>query len=508
MFFGSLPLDECEGAILAHGVGTLKKGTALQKHHLVNLPVTHLSVAKLEAGDVGENEAAEFIAAQITGQGVRAQKAHTGRVNLFATQDGLLVFDKSKAHALNEIDESITLATLPAFRPVKKGEMLATIKIIPYGLPRELLSQISASPFEVKQFTRKNIALIQTTRAGLLPKVLDKTQKVTKARLAEFGASITQSLRVEHDTDALKHAIATLNPYDLLIIFGASAIADRGDVIPLALTNAGGEVHQLGMPVDPGNLIMLGKLAGIPVIGAPSCARSSSENGFDWVLHRLLAGLEVTPKDIRRMGVGGLISEIETRPQPRAYPLIAGLILAAGLGTRMQAQSKMLVELKGKPLLSHVVENAQNSALATLTVVTGHEAELVKNTLSQNIKTAHNHDYKQGLASSIACGITALEEADAALILLGDMPLISTATINALIEKYSNPQDIIVPRFKGQIGNPIVWGKAYFAALKTLEGDKGAKILLSRYNNFVQYVEIESDEILRDFDEKKDLERL
>ncbi len=182
MFFGSLPLNECEGAILAHGVGTLKKGTLLQSHHLADLEVTHLSVAKLEEGDIGENEAAEFIAAKITGQGVWAQKAHTGRVNLFAMQDGLLVFDKSKAHDLNEIDESITLATLPAFRPVKKGEMLATIKIIPYGLPRQLLSHIVASPFEIKPFVRKNIAFIQTTRASLLPKVLDKTQKVTQAQ--------------------------------------------------------------------------------------------------------------------------------------------------------------------------------------------------------------------------------------------------------------------------------------------------------------------------------------
>ena len=71
------------------------------------------------------------------------------------------------------------------------------------------------------------------------------------------------------------------------------------------------------MPVDPGNLLLLGELGGRPVLGAPGCARSPKENGFDWVLHRLLAGIPVTAADIRRMGTGGLLMEIVSRPQPR-----------------------------------------------------------------------------------------------------------------------------------------------------------------------------------------------
>ncbi len=106
----------------------------------------------------------------------------------------------------------------------------------------------------------------------------------------------------------------------MVIVFGASALCDFDDVIPAAIRAAGGEVLRAGMPVDPGNLLVLGRLGETPVIGAPGCARSPKENGFDWVLDRLIAGLDVTSDDIAGMGVGGLLMEIPTRPQPREMP--------------------------------------------------------------------------------------------------------------------------------------------------------------------------------------------
>src|SRR6185312_1680468 len=142
--------------------------------------------------------------------------------------------------------------------------------------------------------------------------------------------------RVPHDEAVLSKAIAEMLDLgaELVIVFGASAIADRRDVIPAALTGAGGVVQHFGMPVDPGNLLLIGKARGVPVLGAPGCARSPVENGFDWVLMRLLAGLRVARSDLAGMGVGGLLMEIVTRPQPRLSPStdsnnnIAAVILA------------------------------------------------------------------------------------------------------------------------------------------------------------------------------------
>ena len=123
------------------------------------------------------------------------------------------------------------------------------------------------------------------------------------------------------------------------------------------------------MPVDPGNLLILGELDGKPVIGAPGCARSPKENGFDWVLARLMAGIAVTPSDISGMGVGGLLMEIPSRPQPRAPELLArsnsivAILLAAGRSSRM-GSNKLFATFDGVPLLRHSAETALASEAA------------------------------------------------------------------------------------------------------------------------------------------------
>ena len=141
------------------------------------------------------------------------------------------------------------------------------------------------------------------------------------------------------------------------------------------------------MPVDPGNLLVLGELGGTPVLGAPGCARSPKENGFDWVLQRMLAGIEVTPQDVSGMGVGGLLMEIVSRPQPREGVVetgskkVAALVLAAGQGRRMGGPNKLLSTVNGKPLVRIAAEAALKSKAASVTVVTGHRKDDVETTL-------------------------------------------------------------------------------------------------------------------------------
>ncbi|TIM20530.1 MAG: 4-diphosphocytidyl-2C-methyl-D-erythritol kinase, partial [Mesorhizobium sp.] len=98
------------------------------------------------------------------------------------------------------------------------------------------------------------------------------------------GGRLTAERRTPHDVGAVADAAGSLaRDNDIVVIFGASAMSDFGDVIPAAIEQAGGTVIRAGMPVDPGNLLVLGALAGKRVIGAPGCARSPKENGFDWV---------------------------------------------------------------------------------------------------------------------------------------------------------------------------------------------------------------------------------
>ncbi|MDB5649065.1 MAG: cytidylyltransferase family protein [Hyphomicrobiales bacterium] len=329
MKFGPVQLEMAEGGILAHSVKrdglVLKKGTVLTHEHVTALRYAGLGdvvVAQLEQGDIGEDHAAAMLADAIAGEQVRVDPAFTGRANLFATCAGVLVVEPSLVDAVNAVDEQVTLATLPPFCTVVEGEMIATVKVIPFAVPQRIVEAAIASAhgerLRVAAFAPLRLGIVSTLLPGLKPSTVDKTLRVMRERIAPARASIARELRVPHETTALVAALEEIQvEADLIIVFGASAITDRRDVIPAALTAAGGRIEHFGMPVDPGNLLLIGELGGKPVLGAPGCARSPKENGFDWVLHRMLARLPVRSADIRRMGSGGLLMEIVSRPQPR-----------------------------------------------------------------------------------------------------------------------------------------------------------------------------------------------
>jgi molybdenum cofactor cytidylyltransferase len=327
--FGVTPVSEALGAVLAHGVRTesvsLKKGARLDSATIAALRaagIVSVVAARLEPCDVGEDEAATILAGQIAGANLRRDAAFTGRVNMFSEVAGLLVVDAAVIAAVNGVDEAITVATLTAHRRVAAGDMVATVKIIPFAAERAKLDEaMGAAPkpcVAVAQFRPMKVGVVSTLLPGLKPSIVTKTLQILEGRLAPAGATIASEKRVAHETAALSEAIqSALRGADLLIVFGASAISDRRDVIPAAIEAAGGKITRFGMPVDPGNLLLLGEIDGATVIGAPGCARSPKENGFDWVLERALAGVPMSGDDIRALGVGGLLMEIATRPQPR-----------------------------------------------------------------------------------------------------------------------------------------------------------------------------------------------
>jgi len=327
--FGLVPVEEAGGAISAHGVRAgetrLRKGQrigAAEQAALSAAGVTSLVAAALEAGDVPEDEAAERLARAISGRGLRRDPPFTGRVNLFTQSAGLLIVDKARIDAINHIDDAITLATLPEYHAVAEGDMAATVKIIPFAAPSAALDAACAAAgpgaVSVAPYRPLRVGVVSTLLPGLKTSVVLKTLGVLEARLAPARAPLVEERRTPHAHKPLAEALAEMGTRcDLLIVFGASAITDRRDVIPAAIEQAGGRIEHFGMPVDPGNLLLIGDLAGVPVIGAPGCARSPKENGFDWVLGRLLADVPITRADIQGMGVGGLLMEIETRPQPR-----------------------------------------------------------------------------------------------------------------------------------------------------------------------------------------------
>lgn len=523
MKFGPVAPDDAMGGVTVHAIRqngmVLKKGTVIGADEVAALKraaISEIVVARLDAGDVSEDEAAGSIAAAVAGDGVTVERAFTGRANLFAAQAGVLMVDRAAVDRINRVDEAITFATLAAFKPVVAGEMIATVKIIPFGLESKLCDAavIAAKTgrMRVAPFRIKKVGVVSTILPGLAPKVIDKTLKVTAERLALAGASIVADRRTAHEEDALAPAISELLALgaELVLVFGASAIADRRDVIPMAIEHIGGTVEHFGMPVDPGNLMLLGHVKNVPILGAPGCARSPKENGFDWVLVRLLAGLKVSRDDVTGMGVGGLLMEIVTRPQPRV-PLevdggrnVAAVILAAGRSTRMGGPNKLLAELNGKKLVRIVAEQALASQASSVIVVTGHQSADVADALKGlDVRLVSNPQFAEGLATSVKAGIAAVPaSADGAVVCLGDMPLIDAKLIDRLIENFANDRGslIVVPVAGGRRGNPVLWSRRFFPELMTLDGDIGARHLIALHAEVVAEVEVDGNSAFLDID--------
>jgi molybdenum cofactor cytidylyltransferase len=523
MKFGAVPIEEAEGGVAVHSIRkgdlVLKKGTLIGRAEIEALRAAGIGevvVARTEPGDVSEDAAAAAIAAAVAGPGVRVDRAFTGRANLFADAAGVLVVDKEAIDRLNRIDESITFATLPAYKPVVAGEMIATVKIIPFAVaaaPRDAAVTLArAAPLiRIAPYRIRKIGVVSTLLPGLASKVIEKTLKVTKDRLAPAGALIVAERRVAHEQGALARAIAEVleEGAELVIVFGASAIADRRDVIPAAVEAIGGRIEHLGMPVDPGNLLLVAAADGRPLLGAPGCARSPKENGFDWVLMRLLAGLEVSREAITGMGVGGLLMEIVTRPQPREEPAadgrrVAAIVLAAGRSTRMGGPNKLLAEIGRRPLVRIAVEEALASRAKPVIVVTGHQREEVENALSGlSVRVVHNPDFAQGLGGSLKAGIAAVPaDRDGAIVCLGDMPQVNAGLIDRLIAAFDPDRGalVVVPTFEGKRGNPVLWSRRFFPDLMGIDGDVGARHLIGSYGEAVVEVPVYGKAALVDID--------
>lgn len=530
MKFGNLAVEECAGAILAHGLrvdrGVFKKGRLLDAKDVAALRDAGygtVMVARLEADDVAENQAAAALAAALAGDGVRVGQSFTGRCNLFARHGGLLLADADRLDAMNRVDEAMTVATLAAHTRVSEGQLLATIKIIPFAVPSDRLDHAESilasagAAVGVAAFRPMDVALLQTRLPGTRQGILDKTTTVIRQRLEALGSRLRWEKRCEHNQQALTRTLneMLLAEPQMLLIAGASAIVDRRDVVPAAIVGIGGRLDHFGMPVDPGNLLLLAHRDSTPMLGLPGCARSPKFNGFDQVLERLLAGVTVASPDIMGMGVGGLLKETRERAQPRSgaspalestprAPRIAALVLAAGQSRRMGARNKLLANVDGVPMVARAVDAAMAGVNAGVYVVTGHEHQQVAGALAgRDVHVVHNPRYADGLSTSLARGLAALgPEVDGALVCLGDMPRVTTAHIEKLVEAFDplEGRAICVPLWDGKRGHPVLWARRFFSEMADIKGDVGARHLLGEYAELVSEIPVADDGVLLDVD--------
>jgi molybdenum cofactor cytidylyltransferase len=512
MRFGPVPLVAAEGAILAHslsiGARKLRKGRLLGPADLAALAeagIAEVMVARLEPGDLDEDDAATRIAAALAPEpaalGLTVAAPFTGRVNLFAAAAGVLRVDAAAVTALNRVDAAITLATLPDWARVQPRQMVATVKIIPYAVAgravERAIAALPAGALAVRAFRPARVSLILTRTPGMKERLLEKGAEAVGNRLAALGLTQAEVATVEHRPSAVARAVERAGG-DMVLMLSASATSDAADTCPAGLVAAGGTLARFGMPVDPGNLLFIGAHRGRPVVGLPGCARSPALNGADWVLERLAAGLAVGDAEIAAMGVGGLLKEIPARGQPRAAPgpepqgrpRVEAVVLAAGAARRMAGRDKLLEPVDGAPVLRRVAERALASQADRVVVVLPPGAEARRAALAGlDLAVVEAADWAEGMAASLRAGIAALSErAQAAVVLLADMPEIGPAHIDRLIAAFDPGEGREICRARsedGRPGHPVLFGRRFFESLRGLTGDCGAREIVAEAAEFV-----------------------
>jgi len=530
MEFGPVPTQDAAGAILAHAVrtkiGRISKGQRLDQRHLQEIADAGLStitVARLAPDDLDENAAAAAIAASLASQSLRAGHAGNGRCNLYAREAGLVMVQADAVTTANLINEALTVATLTPGANVARDQLVATIKVITFGVARRDADAVARAVHGVVQvapFEARTAALIQTRLPHTTETLLEKTARSTRTRLSRVNARLEAESIVDHTVTELAEALGKIpKNVDLITIIGASAIADRRDVVPAAIQSVGGTVIHFGLPIDPGNLTLLGEIEGVAVVAMPGSARSPREQGSDWLLEQLAAGVPIDAKAIATLGVGGLLKEIRSRPMPREAlestkapdrAIVDAILLAAGQSSRMGDRNKLLEPIDGVPMVRRIAEQALSARIRRLIVITGHQAAEIRETLADlDVSFVHNPLFETGMASSVVRGIQGIAEpspqaplAEAAVVLLGDMPGVSAAVINRLIENHDpdNERRIIAAAHEGKRGNPVLWDAAFFDDLLSLGGDKGARDVLAEHADSIIIVDVDTPGVLQDLD--------
>lgn len=323
MEFKVVELERAAGKLLAHNVvddagrKVLRKGTPIgieELDQLRKLGHSRIWIAELAPDDVPEDEVAQRLAEAVSGRGLEVSSLSTGRANLRSTLAGIL---KVKVNTLRHVNSiaGFAIATRSNNDVVAVGDMVATVKVVPYAVPRADVEIAEKAAHEVggvlfvHPFEAMKVGVLLSGDQASEDRLRRVYGQAIRERVVETGAQIVAERFVAEETTAIAGSIRDLLTHgaDMIVVAGATSIADADDITPRAVRDAGGVIEIYGAPVDPGNLLMLAYVGDVPILGVPGCVRSRGANVVNLVLPRLLAGERLTRDDIVELGHGGLM---------------------------------------------------------------------------------------------------------------------------------------------------------------------------------------------------------
>ncbi len=325
-----VPVYQAEGMVLCHDVTEIipgkckerafKKGHIIKKEdipRLLTIGKEHIYVWEVNEQKLHENDAAARLARAVAGPGLQLAEAAEGKVELKAAINGLLKVNTEALDRINDIDQ-LAVATLHSNQMVAIDRKVAGCKIIPLVMPTnkiERIEQICAAYYpvvEVKQLQARKVGVVTTGSEVYHGRIKDCFGPVLTEKFARLGSSVLQQIFVPDDIAMIAEAIHRLlqDGADLIVTTGGMSV-DPDDVTPAGIRAAGGRIITYGAPTLPGAMFMLAYFGPVPVLGLPGCVMYHRSTIFDLVVPRLLAGEELTRKDITRLGHGGLCLSCE-----------------------------------------------------------------------------------------------------------------------------------------------------------------------------------------------------
>lgn len=316
-------VQDAIGMTLCHDITAMVdgfKGAAFKRGHvitqedipkLLDIGKQHVFIWEENAGEIHEEDAARRLSQMTAVDGAHYGSISEGKVQLFADQDGMFRVDKALLAAVNRIGD-ITITTLPDHYPVKAGDRLASMRIVPLVTEERQIAEAEAlcadkQLYDLRPFKPLKVGIIITGSEIYHGRIKDKFERVARAKLAHYPAEILGVHVCDDELDMIVGAgRALLAEGAELLIFSGGMSVDPDDLTPSAIREMGAEIVSYGVPSQPGNMTLVAYLDQAALLGVPGAAISRPTTMFDVLLPQIFCGDPLTKDDLIRLGEGGL----------------------------------------------------------------------------------------------------------------------------------------------------------------------------------------------------------
>ncbi|MDF2928250.1 molybdopterin-binding protein [Anaerospora sp.] len=318
-------VEDAVGMVLGHDMSKIvpgeyrgpafKKGHIIRQEdicHLKNIGKEHIYLIELTEGQVHENDAISRMAKGIAGENVTCTEPAEGKINVKASQAGLLKINREAAFAVNMVEHAV-LSTLHGNQIVESDTLVAGIKVVPLVVDESMVAEVEKicaqyGPIvSVKPLNKLKIGVIITGNEVYYGRIQDKFAPVFEKKAAHFGGELVGMMYLPDDKEKITAAILAYKEQGAEIIIASGGMSvDPDDVTPDAIRATGAQVISYGTPVLPGAMFMLAYLDEVAVMGMPACGMYAKTTVLDLLFPRILAGERITKSDIANMGYGGL----------------------------------------------------------------------------------------------------------------------------------------------------------------------------------------------------------